>query len=139
MFFALLLKKEITRICFFKRSNPSSSILRGVGATRNRAGVTSFTFLSVAWAESITATANVKSFVEYNSDRISMLRFFGTISKNCRGVIKFYAFSMEIPKLYPSISLKYSAAPGAISRISASAIMRLRCWSIAPDSAKSAV
>ena len=49
MFLALLLKKEITLIYSFNPSNPKSNIFCGVGATANRAGVTSFTFLSVAW------------------------------------------------------------------------------------------
>ena len=35
------------------------AILDGVGAIENRLGVTWFTFLSVVWAESITATKNV--------------------------------------------------------------------------------
>ena len=74
----LLLKKEITRICFFNPSIPNSNILFGVGATRNNSGVTSFTFLSVAWADNITATAKVNSFTEYNSDRIFISNVGGT-------------------------------------------------------------
>ena len=66
---------------FFNPSIPKANIFRGVGATRKSSGVTSLTFLSVAWADKITATANVNSFTEYNSDRIFIFNVFGTFSK----------------------------------------------------------
>src|ERR1700682_2865395 len=56
MFLALLLYNPIDLIYGDRPSTPSASIAAGVFAARNNGVVALFTLLSVAWADSITAT-----------------------------------------------------------------------------------
>ena len=58
-FFAFVGAKPISLIRDLISSTSSSAIFSGESAISNNAGVTSFTFLSVVWAESITATSKV--------------------------------------------------------------------------------
>ena len=60
---ALLRKSPMVRMCSISRSSPSASIFAGVSATLKSASVARLTPLSVACADSATATSRVKALV----------------------------------------------------------------------------
>ena len=55
-FLALVLNRPMRRMCPVRPASPRASIAAGVAAAGNRVALARFTLLSVAWADSITAT-----------------------------------------------------------------------------------
>ena len=67
MFLALVLKRPMVFMCFFKPASPSLSIFSGASTFLNKSWVALFTPLSVDWAESTTATTSVNGFFHSSS------------------------------------------------------------------------